>query len=106
MIEITKENFENVVLKSTHPIVIDIWAPWCQPCKIIAPLFEELSSEYQNIEFAKCNIDENPEIASKFNIRGIPTVLYFNKGELLEVQVGAVSKSTFVNKLNKLYENI
>lgn len=106
MKEINNENFNEVVLESEKPVILDVYAHWCQPCKVIAPIFEELSSENKNIEFVKCNIDDNPEIATRYSIRSIPTIMYFNKGELLDIQVGAAPKSSFLNKINKLYENV
>jgi len=102
---VTDKTFEEFVLKSQKPVVVDVYADWCGPCKTIAPIMEELASENTNIEFFKCNIDENPEVATKYGIRSIPLVLFFNKGKLVGNQLGAYPKYSFQNKINVLYEN-
>lgn len=99
MKEITKDNFEELVTKSEKPVVVDMWAPWCGPCRMVAPIFEELSKENTNIEFLKCNVDENPEVANKFSVRGIPSFLYFKEGKLVGTDVGAMNKITFQTKI-------
>lgn len=106
MKEVTNENFEQLVLKSPVPVVVDMWAPWCGPCRMVGPILEELSNENKNVEFVKCNIDENPELATRFGIRSIPTIMYFKEGQLLDIQVGAAPKASFTKKLNQLYEHV
>jgi thioredoxin 1 len=83
--------------------MVDFWATWCGPCKIVAPVVEELAKEYEGkVTFAKINTDENPDIASRFNIRGIPTMMFFKAGESLDQVVGAVPKAQLKSKLDAL----
>jgi thioredoxin 1 len=102
-LEVTDSNFEEVVVKSDKPVVVDFWAEWCGPCRMIAPIIEELSKEFSGkAVITKCDVDNNPQIAAKYGIRNIPTVLFFKDGKIADRQVGAVPKSSFVNKLNAL----
>lgn len=103
MIEVNQNNFDEIVLQAKTPVVLDLWAPWCSPCMMITPILEELSNENKHITFVKCNVDQNPQIANKYSIRNIPTVMFFNKGKLLDTQVGVNSKMTFNSAINKLY---
>lgn len=102
-IEFTDANFEEVVLKSDKPAIVDLWAEWCGPCRMVGPLVEELSHDYEGrAVIGKLDVDNNPGIPSKYNIRNIPTILFFKNGEVVDKQVGVVAKSVLVAKLEKL----
>ena len=97
-------NFEEVVVKSTKPVMVDFWAEWCGPCRMIAPIVEEISNEYaERALVVKCDVDNSPAVAAKYGIRNIPTVLFFKEGKVADKQVGAVPKNNFVTKLNALF---
>jgi thioredoxin len=90
----TDATFETDVLKAAKPVLVDYWAEWCGPCKMIAPILDEVSSAYQDkLQIAKMNVDENREIPAKFGIRGIPTLMLFKDGQLAATKVGAMSKA-------------
>lgn len=98
----TDANFKTEVEESTVPVLVDFWAPWCGPCRALTPVIEELSTEYSGrVKVLKLNTDENPEVATKLGIRSIPTVLLFNKGQVVEQTVGAQPKRHFVDMLDK-----
>ncbi len=100
-IAVNAHDFEQVVLKSDIPVIVDFWAPWCAPCRIIAPVLEQIAQEYAGrVKVVKLNTDENPEIAAKYNIRGIPTLLIFRNGEVVDQLVGAVPKHMITGKLD------
>ncbi|MFH1194520.1 MAG: thioredoxin [bacterium] len=102
-ITITDANFETEVIKSDKPVVIDFWAAWCGPCKMIAPIIEELAGEYEGrAKIGKLDVDENQQTAIKYGVRSIPTVLILKNGELKETIIGAVPKSVFVSKLESV----
>jgi thioredoxin 1 len=102
-LHVTDAEFESVVLKSDVPVMVDLWAEWCGPCRMIGPIIEEMSKEYEGrAKMVKIDIDSNPETPVKFGVRNIPTVLFFKGGQVVDKQVGAVPKSVFVDKLNKL----
>ena len=102
-VEINETNFESEVLLSNQPVLVDFWAEWCGPCKMLAPVLEEIANEQAGrIKIAKVNVDENPALATRFGIQSIPTLLYFANGELRDQTIGAVSKRAIVSKLEKL----
>ncbi|MDX9811442.1 MAG: thioredoxin [Bacteroidales bacterium] len=102
-LEVTDANFDEIVLKSDKPVIVDFWAEWCGPCRMIAPAIEEISKEFSGkAVVTKCDVDNNPGVAAKFGIRNIPTVLFFKDGKVADKQVGAVPKASFVEKLNAL----
>ena len=101
--EVTDGNFDELVMKSDKPVLVDFWAEWCGPCRMVGPIIEEISNEYSGKALVlKCDVDSNPGVAAKFGIRNIPTVLYFKDGKIADKQVGAVPKNTFVAKLTPL----
>ena len=103
--EVTDKDFDEIVLRSDKPVIVDFWAEWCGPCRIIAPIIEELSKEYSGkAVVVKCDVDSNPGVAATYGIRNIPTILFFKDGKVADKQVGAVPKNNFVNKLNALLQ--
>jgi thioredoxin 1 len=101
--EITNDNFQAEVLDSKRVALVDFWAEWCGPCRMIGPVVEELSKEYgDKALISKCNVDEQGEVAAQFGIRSIPTILFFKDGELVDRVVGAVPKSTLKQKVDEL----
>ena len=102
-IEINQSNFETEVLKSNQPVLVDFWAEWCGPCKMLAPLLDEIAKEHADrIKVAKVNVDNNPALAERYNIQSIPTLLYFAKGEVRNQTVGVISKRRIVEHLEEL----
>ena len=94
IVHVTDDNFESEVLQSSEPVLVDYWAEWCGPCKMIAPVLDEISAEYAGkVKIAKLNIDDNPNTPPRYGIRGIPTLMLFKGGEVEATKVGAVSKS-------------
>ena len=99
-IEITDSNFDQEVLKSDTPVLIDFWAVWCGPCKMVAPVVEEIANEYNGkLKVGKVDVDNNPEVSMKFGIRSIPTLMVFKGGKVVEQIIGAVPKRNLVDKV-------
>lgn len=102
-IAVNDSNFEEVVLKAEHPVLVDFWAEWCGPCKMMLPIVEEISKEFEGkLVVAKVDVDSAAGTAAKFGIRNIPTILFFKDGKVADKQVGAVPKNSLVEKINKL----
>ena len=102
MKEITKEQWEQDVINSDKPVFVDFWAEWCGPCSIVAPIVEELSKEYEGkVNFVKVNVDQNRDLASKYNIFSIPTLAIFRNGKVVAQQAGASSKESIRNYIEK-----
>ncbi|RJP56104.1 MAG: thioredoxin TrxC [Deltaproteobacteria bacterium] len=101
---VTDDNFASKVLKSPIPVLLDCWAPWCGPCKIIGPIMEELAEEYYGkVRVCKLNVDENPATASRFKTRNIPTMLIFDNGELKDTIIGAVPKQQIASRISYFF---
>ncbi len=99
----TDQNFESEVLSSNQLTVVDLWAEWCGPCKLMNPVVEELAKDYAGrVVIGKLDVDENPEVPTKYNVRGIPTFLFFKNGALVDRLVGTRSKEEFVKKIDAL----
>jgi len=104
-INVTDAAFEKTVLQSPTPVIVDFWAPWCGPCKMVAPILEKLANEYDGkIIVAKVNTDENPQWAEKYGVQGIPTMLFVAKGKILHQQVGAMPEPMLRNMLTQFLE--
>lgn len=102
-LEVNDTNFDEVVIKSMKPVLVDFWAEWCGPCRMIAPIIDEISHEFEEKALVvKCDVDNSPSVAMRYSIRNIPTVLFFKDGKIADKQVGAVPKNSFVTKLNAL----
>ena len=104
-IHVDDDNFEKAVLKSEVPVIVDFWAPWCGPCKMVAPILEKLAKEYKDkLVIAKVNTDENPEWAGRYGVQGIPTMLFVAGGKVLHRQVGAVPEGVLREALSEFMD--
>ena len=102
-LEITDATFDEVVLKSSQPVLVDFWAEWCGPCRMIGPLINEMSKDFEGKALVgKVNVDQNANVSAQFGVRSIPTVLFIKNGEVVDKSVGAVPKATLEAKLNAL----
>ena len=103
VIEITDQSFEEEVLKSEVPVVVDFWAPWCGPCLMIAPITEKLAEEYTGkVKFCKLNVDNNPQVSGEYKVMSIPLLLFFNNGQVVEQSLGAVPENVIRPKIEAL----
>ncbi len=102
-VAVNESMFEEKVVKSTLPVVVDFWAPWCGPCRMVGPILEEIAADNEGkLTVAKVNVDENPQLAQRFGIRGIPTMLFFKNGEPVDQMVGAGSKQMIQQKVDSI----
>ena len=101
--DVTDQNFEQEVIKSTMPVLVDLWAPWCGPCRMVAPVIEKLSEEFKGkIKFCRLNVDENPKTAAQYRVMSIPTLIFFKNGKAVNTVIGAVPERTLQPKLKAL----
>lgn len=102
-LEFTDANFQQLAIETDKPVIVDLWAEWCGPCRMVGPIIEEIAREYEGkAVVGKLDVDSNPEVSMKYSVRNIPTILFLKNGELVDKQVGAVPKSVLVGKLEKL----
>jgi thioredoxin 1 len=102
-VELTDDNFEQEVLKSDLPVLVDFWATWCGPCRMVGPIVDELAKEYAGkLKVGKLNVDSNGKTSIKYGIMSIPSLLFFKKGQVVDQMVGAAPKNSFVERLNKI----
>ena len=102
-LEFTDANFEEVALNSDKPVMIDFWAEWCGPCRMVDPIVKEMANEYEGKALiGKVNVDENPEVSARFGIRNIPTIVFLKGGEMVDKSVGAVPKNVLTEKIDAL----
>jgi len=103
ILEIGDSNFESEVLQSVKPVLVDFWAPWCGPCRAIAPIVEELAKDFgDKVKFTKCNVDENPTTPTKYGIKSIPTLIFFKNGEIQDKVIGIVAKSKLEEMISQV----
>jgi thioredoxin 1 len=103
IMEVSDGSFDAEVLKSEKPVLVDFWAPWCGPCRAIAPLIEELVKEYgDQVKFTKCNVDDNPVTPGQYGIKAIPTLIFFNNGKVVNQITGMVAKSKLVDSIKSV----
>ena len=103
VIDITDQNFEDEVIKSALPVMVDLWAPWCGPCRMVAPVVDKLAEKYEGkFKFCRLNVDENPQTASKYRVMSIPTLIFFKGGKAVDTVIGAVPERTLQPKIDDL----
>ena len=101
--DVSDQSFENEVIKSSLPVLLDLWAPWCGPCRMVAPVIDGLAEKYNGkVKFCRLNVDENPQTAAKYRVMSIPTLMFFKNGEAVDTVIGAVPERTLQPKINAL----
>lgn len=101
--DVSDQSFENEVIKSSLPVLLDLWAPWCGPCRMVAPVIDGLAEKYNGkVKFCRLNVDENPQTAAKYRVMSIPTLLFFKNGEAVDTVIGAVPERTLQPKIDAL----
>ena len=101
--DISDQNFEDEVIKSSLPVLVDFWAPWCGPCRMVAPVIDSLAEKYSGkFEFCRLNVDENPKTAAKYQVMSIPTLIFFKNGQVMDTAIGAVPEQTIQPKIDAL----
>ena len=99
VLEVSDQNFEKEVVQSDKPVVVDFWAAWCGPCKMLSPIVEEVAKEYSQVKFCRLNVDDNPNQAGNFQIMSIPTLIFFKQGKAIDKVVGLISKGEMVKRV-------
>lgn len=99
VLTLTVDNFEKEVLQSEEPVLVDFWATWCGPCKMLSPIIDQVAEELPSVKVGKCNVDEQQDLAARYNVMSIPTLLVFKKGELVKTSVGVVPKAKIIEML-------
>ncbi len=103
VIEVTERNFEDEVIKSALPVLVDLWAPWCRPCLMVAPVVDSLAEKYNGrVKFCRLNVDESPRVAARYRIMAIPTLMFFKGGEVVDTVIGAVPERALQPKIEEL----
>lgn len=102
ILEVSDDNFDAEVISSDKPVLVDFWAPWCGPCRAISPIIDELSKEYDQVKFVKCNVDDNPVTPGKYEVQAIPTLLFVKDGKVAETITGMVAKNKLEETIKKL----
>ncbi len=101
--DVTDQDFEKEVIKSTLPVLLDLWAPWCGPCRMVAPVIDKLSQEYDGrVKFCRLNVDENPQTAARYRVMSIPTLILFKNGQAVDTVIGAVPEQALTPKIDGL----